>query len=132
MSDRVYRWIFLIGSIFNISVGLLLIIFTRLSIEVFFGPQADPDNRLTILFYRMFMMAVIVFGIGYFLVYLDLTKNRGIVLLGALSKLILVAVSVVLVLGGDATTYLLLAVAPDFLFTLVFCLFLWQKRTNAG
>jgi len=128
MSDGFYRLAFLIGSIFNVLAGLLCIIFYRLSLEVFFGPGVDPENLVAALFYRLFMVAVMVFGVGYFLVYLNLQKNRAIVWLGSLSKLILLIVFSACVLSGSATIYLLIAVLPDFLFMLVYFLFLWQRR----
>jgi hypothetical protein len=89
-------------------------------------------NLISALFYRLFLTAVIMFGIGYYIVSRNLTLNRAVVWLGLVSKLILFAVFTVLFFIDKATLLAFLALCGDAAWSLLFILFLWQTKVRAG
>jgi len=117
---------FLFASLWNISIGVIGIFFTDFSIGLFFSPDAVTSDFIAKLFFRLFMIAVIIFGTGYFIVSREITLNRGIVWMGLISKLILFVIFFTYYVDGSATIMALLAVTGDFLWSLIFILFLYQ------
>jgi len=129
MSSKFFLKTFLFASLWNVSIGLTGIFFTDFSIGLFFGPDAVTAGFLAELFFRLFMIAVIIFGAGYYIVSRDITLNRGIVWMGLVSKLILFVVFLIYYITGSATIMALLAVTGDFLWSLIFILFLYQTAS---
>lgn len=119
---------FLFGAVFNLLVGFIGIFFYAFSVELFFGSRALTDSLVAAVFFRLFMGAVIVFGIGYYLVSRDLSKNRGIVWLGAASKLLISSVLGGLAIAGMASWTVILTLVPDSIFMVLFFVFLQRTR----
>ena len=130
MSERFQRWVFLLGALFNVVVGACGVLFYELTVTLLFGADALTDALIAAVFYRLFMVAVIVFGIGYTLVARDLASNRGIVWLGAGSKLVIAGVLCSLVATGQARLLILGVVLPDLGFMVLFFHLLWQTRAR--
>jgi hypothetical protein len=128
MSDRLFRLIFVLGAGFNLLVGFIGIFFYEFSVEFFFGSKALTDSLVAAVFFRLFMGAVVVFGVGYYLVSRDLTTNRGIVWLGAASKLLISSVLAGLVIADLASPTVILTIVPDSIFMVLFFVFLQRTR----
>jgi hypothetical protein len=128
MSDRFFRLIFVFGAVFNLLVGFTGIFFYEFSVELFFGSWALTDSLVAAVFFRLFMGAVIVFGVGYYLVSRDLSTNRGIVWLGASSKLLISSVLGGLAISGLASWTVILTIVPDSIFMVLFFVFLQGTR----
>jgi hypothetical protein len=80
--EKYYRYLFLIGAIWNWSATTIFFfayeqIFSLAGMEV-------PANPL---FLRLFLSLAFVFGIGYYWVSRDITNNHAIVKLGIMGKL---------------------------------------------
>lgn len=121
-----YKYLFLIGAIWNIVLGIVYIftsLFMKGSFEMF-GVEEPPS----LIFYHLFFGIVIVYGIGYYLVSANLDKNHGIVLLGILGKLWAFLVVGFYYFAGDIN---LLGVGPaigDLIFAILFIEFLLNYK----
>ena len=128
MSNAFYTKLFSLGALWNVCIGLTGVVFYEFSVTLFFGSDAVAYNLISVMFYKLLMIAIIVFGVGYFIVSRDLALNRGIVWLGLVCKLILFFIFTYLFIGGRATLLAFLTLCGDFIWSLFFMLFLWQTK----
>ncbi|MDD5711427.1 MAG: hypothetical protein PHY31_01565 [Smithellaceae bacterium] len=140
---RVDLWqkMFFLGSLWNLCIGITSILFTNFILAMLFkAPMMDNimafingtlpavDNLQTLIFFRFFMAAVIIFGIGYYWVSRDLLANRAVVWLGLVSKLIIFFTFVYYFALGQAAWFSVLVCSGDFIFSILFILFLYQTK----
>lgn len=121
MGETFYRRMFLIGSLWNILGGILIIIFRDWIFAA--ANLALPDPPV---YFYSWIALFMAFGIGYFMVYRDMYGNRNIVILGIIGKL---AFSAIFIVGMIASRGLippafLIAVVGDLIFVVLFCMFL--------
>jgi len=128
ISNDLWRKMFFLDSLWNISIGLIGICFYDLSIKMLFGAHAVTDNLLILIFFRLFMIAVILFGVGYYIVSRDLSANRAIVWLGLTAKLIIFFTFVYYYAMGQATWFSVFGCSGDFAFSILFIIFLYQTK----
>ncbi len=131
MTDRQKRFfslMFLLGALWNVSIGITGCLFYRFSAVLFFGDSVVTEGLIAGLFFRLLMVAVLIFGVGYYLVSRELTLNRGIVWLGLASKLILFTVFTWLFLAGKTTIMAQLALTGDLVWSVFFARFLYLSR----
>ena len=72
ISNDLWPKMFFLGSLWNIGIGLIGLCFYNFAITMFFGAAAVTDNLLALIFFRFFMIAVILFGIGYYILHFRL------------------------------------------------------------
>ncbi|HOO73194.1 MAG TPA: hypothetical protein PK926_15660 [Spirochaetota bacterium] len=130
IKDSFYSSLFALAGLWNVAIGMTGLLFTDFSIALFYGPAAVTGDFVALLSFRLFMVAIIAFGIGYYLVSRDTGLNRGIVCLGLACKMILFAVYLCCYFTGRATVMAALAVTGDFLWSLLFGLFLYRTRKS--
>lgn len=128
MSDNFFIKVFFLGALWNICLGLAGILFYDLTITLFFGAEAVSHDLVSSLFYRLFMAAIIIFGIGYYIVSRDLSRNRAVLWLGLAGKITLFIVFTVLFVTGNATILAILTLTGDLAWSILFLLFLWQTK----
>lgn len=128
ISNDLWQKMFFLGSLWNIGIGLIGLCLYNIAITMFFGAAAVTDNLLALIFFRFFMIAVILFGIGYYIVSRDLSGNRAVVWLGLIAKLIIFFTLVYYYTLGQATWFSVFAVSGDFVFSIFFILFLYQTK----
>lgn len=75
-----YKYLFIIGAIWNLALSILMFI-----LSFFVNPGL---NEMGLLFHRGFLHAVMLFGIGYYLVGRNLEKNHAMVSMGMLGKIL--------------------------------------------
>lgn len=80
------------------------------------------------LFYRIAIKAVLIFGIGYYMVSKQITANRGIVWLGALGKLSLFCEFTCFFISGKVTAMAFVLALGDIVWATLFLMFLFQTR----
>jgi len=122
-----YKWLFIVGAIFNWTMATsftLLSIFFYSTIFTLFGSVAPT----TLFFLHSLLGLIAVYGIGYFIVGLDITKNRGIVYLGILSKLAFFTYCLIYYLLGDLTIVIVILGSFDFFFACLFIEFLLTQK----
>jgi hypothetical protein len=125
MSEATYKRIFLIGALWNLGGGALIIFLT----DWIFGtagltPPSPPA------YYQSWIALFMVFGLGYYFVSRDLYRNRDIALLGAIGKLAFTAVFLynLSAYPGQIPQFFLLPMAGDIVFAILFLLFVLQAR----
>lgn len=131
-TDDFYARLLVLAALWNIAIGLSGAVLYELTITLFFGPGAVSYNLISVVFYRLFMVAVIAFGIGYFIVSRDLSRNRAVLWLGLACKMILFAVFSFLFFTGRATVLAFITLIGDLCWSLLMLLFLWQTRERVG
>lgn len=119
---KYYKYLFLIGAIWNLVVGLMFIALSPLAdvLVPMFGMEVPPS----LVFYHSFFGIVAVFGIGFYLVARDLTKNHGIVVLGAITKFYVFILYLIYFLLGFSNFLPIIFVIVDLIFACLFVEFL--------
>ena len=130
ISADFWKKMFFVGALWNISIGLIGLCFYDFTIRLFFGPEAVANNFLALFFFRFFMIAVIIFGVGYYIVSRDLFANRAVVWLGLMAKLIIFFTFLYYYALGQAGWFSVFGSSGDFVFSILFVLFLYQ--TSGG
>lgn len=137
-----WQKMFFVGSLWNIGIGVTGILFTDFIIMMMFGkaPMTENlsafingtvpvmDNLQTLIFFRFFMIAVILFGTGYYWVSRDLLANRAVIWLGLVAKLIIFFTFAYYYALGQSTFFSVLILSGDFIFSSFFIVFLWKTK----
>lgn len=131
ISSDFWQKMFFIGALWNISIGLIGLCFYNFAMRMLFGDQAVTDNLLTLIFFRFFMLAVIIFGVGYYIVSRNLWANRAVVWMGLTAKLVIFFTFIYYYLRGQASWFSVFGSSGDFAFSILFILFLYQIREGA-
>lgn len=120
-------WLFRVGALWNLAVGLGALLFPRWTIALFHGDEF-PSAALAFFYFSGFAGCVVLFGIGYWLVSLDVRQNHGLVVLGILGKLGVVLFFPYRVWVGDTTAWILLPAAIDLFFVVLYADFLRRRH----
>lgn len=125
MNETGYKRMFWIAAFWNLAGGCAIIAAT----SWIFGSAGVPKPAPP-LYYYAWIALFMTFGIGYYLVYRDMYRNRDIVLLGAIGKLAFAAVFVYnfLAYPGGVPRLFLIPVIGDLVFVVLFVLFLRFAR----
>lgn len=123
-----YNKMFFFASLWNIAIAFTGFFFYEFCLSLFFPENIISHDFLTLLFFRLFMIAILTYGAGYYFVSKELSLNRGIIWLGLISKLILFFVFTVLFIQGKATWIAFAALCGDFIWSVFFILFIVQSR----
>jgi len=118
---KFYRYLFISGAIWNFVIAGTLLF------KSFFGFSPFPDAAL--MYFQGFLMAVLLFGAGYFMVGLNINKNHGIVWLGAIGKILVFIFLVVYYFMGHIKFYLVLVGIGDLIFAILFIIFLIKYKS---
>ena len=122
MNSKAWTKMWLLATAFNFVIALPILLAPKWTYElVYVTPPGDP---LAVVFWRDFGFAVALLGIGYFLVFRDINKNRGIVYLGIVAKLFDVIVLTYRFVVGISHAVVLIPAAIDGGFVILFVLFL--------
>lgn len=137
-----WKKMFFVGSLWNISIGLSGLLLTDFILMMMFGkaPMTEnfsafingtvpvTNNLQTLIFFRFFMIAVILFGIGYYWVSRDLLANRAVIWLGLVAKLMIFFTFAYYFTMGQSSFFSVLICSGDFVFSILFILFLYQTK----
>ena len=107
---------FIIGAIWNLAAAISLLI---MSYFINLGL-----STLGLIYYQFFLNSVILFGIGYFIVGININKNHGIVLLGIVGKIGVFTYFLAYFILGIMTILLVIAGIIDLIFACLFVEFL--------
>jgi hypothetical protein len=124
------RWsrMFVAAAIFNFIIGIPILVAHKWTYELAYSVPLPADDKMTLKFWGDFGFAVVLIGVGYYLVSRDVTVNHGLVWLGIGAKLFDVFVLSYRYFDDVANAIVLLPAAIDGLFVLLFALFLYQSR----
>ena len=128
VSDKAYTKMFFIAALWNFSLSLSWILFPKLILKMTFGREMDPSlvlgNYYASTYFFSFWVAIFLFGLGYYLVSRDITKNHGIIWMGICGKLAVFFFFTYSYITGLSTFFSFVGGAGDFVFTILFLLFL--------
>lgn len=133
ITDNTYSRMFFFAALYNLSFAIPGLLFPEFSISLAFGPRVIQSifiNFYASSFYYMFWGSVLIFGIGYYFVSRDITKNRGIVWMGIIGKTPVFIYFCYSYFSGHSLLLSLLGGTGDLMFTILFLLFLWQTRSD--
>ena len=116
--EKYYKWLFIVGGIFNWIMAISFLIASVAIPEIFtlFGTTEPP----TLFFLHAMLALIFVYGIGYAIVGLDIDKNLGCVWMGILSKLSFFTFCVIYFLIGDLDLMIVIFGSFDFVFACLF------------
>jgi hypothetical protein len=130
MSETGYRRMFFIAALWNLVGGVVIWATT---------PWLFSTSGLSVpsppLYYQAWVALILTFGLGYYLIYRDMYRNRDIVLIGAVGKSAFSAVFLYSFIAhpGDAPLYFLVPVVGDLVFVVLFLMFLrFARRKRAA
>ena len=117
-SDAYCRRLFTIGAIWNWGVAALLTSLAAFELPALAWFLNDVPESF--LWFYLFMGIVAVFGLGYYWVGQDVQRNRNIIKMGVLGKLIVFALVIPAWLSGEVTLLGAASAAVDLVFTFLF------------
>jgi hypothetical protein len=122
------KTIFTIAAALNVIGALSALAAMPLHLQMFYG---HGSTDILVKFYHYnFWCVVLAMGIGYAIVARNPAENRGLMLIGAIGKLIAAASWVLMYALGEATPLVLAGVAYDGSFGILFLLILRQSRSH--
>lgn len=118
---------FLIAAIYNWIAGAFIII-----LSIFFLPLAISITEMeappSLVFLHSFLGLIIVFGIGFYLISMDIDKYYTIAIIGTIEKYVIVFIWTIYILIGEAGTFALSIIIGDFIFGCLFLEFLINRK----
>lgn len=119
MEKRVYyKYLFIIGAIWNIVLSIYALIF----------PGEPRLSGESLMYYQGFVFLALVFGIGYFMVGIDIDKNHGIVIMGIIGKILVFILSLAYFLSGATSIDFAIIGVGDLIFAILFLEFLLNYK----
>ena len=117
-----YKYLFLLASVWNWAVSILLLGLSLLTPDIItdFGVEIPPS----LVFLQMLFVLVGIFGVGFFIIYMDIENNHGIVQMSVLEKVSFFVVFLIYFIIGDIGILVFLLVIVDLIFGILFIEFL--------
>ncbi len=121
MSESFYKRMFLIGAIWNLLGGVLLLVLTD---WIFASAHLTPPHPPP--YYQSWIALFMTFGIGYYMAFRDPYANKNIVILGMIGKLAFAAIFIgnMIAFPGQIPMFFLIPVIGDVMFAVLFGIFL--------
>jgi len=84
--EKYYKYLFLFSATYNILNGTIFIITSVAITSLFptFGVAIPPS----MIWLQLSLALIMIFGIGYIIVAMDISQNHGIVIIGGISKML--------------------------------------------
>jgi hypothetical protein len=125
MDAAFYKKMFLVGALWNVAGGAVIVWLTD---WVFAVAHLNPPRPGV--YYYSWIALFVTFGIGYYLVYRDMYGNKTLVILGMIGKL---SFSIIFIVGmvdapGTIPRFFLIPVIGDLVFVVLFGRFLIFAR----
>jgi hypothetical protein len=130
LNNHTWVKVFFVAALFNYMMGLPIVLFTDFTYNLVYtdGVSRAP---MALSLWADFGIMVIIIGFGYQLVSRDITKNRGLVLLGVIAKLFDVITLTYRYFIDIANVIVLIPAFIDAIFAVLFVLFLYQSRKQS-
>jgi hypothetical protein len=122
-----YKQLFLIVALWQIIAGMSSWLGSIFMPDTFFGMMGVKPTT-TLFPYHVTFWLIIVFGIGYLIVWRDLSKNHGLVLVGIIGKVIYFIICVITIITHEASLALGITATIDLAFAVLFTEFLLSTK----
>lgn len=128
MTERFYKYMFLVAALWNVLWGVFGVVFTRWTFAL--ANLAFPE---LFAYYYTCMALVIAYGIGLFMVFRDMYGNRSLIIVGIIGKVsyAIIFLYFFIALPGKLPLSFLIPVIGDLVFVALFGLFLNFASTLA-
>ncbi|MFX1450987.1 MAG: hypothetical protein ACFFCM_09095 [Promethearchaeota archaeon] len=123
--DNYYKYLFLIGALWNIVLGVLFFFISIIDPTLVFNTELIIPSLFST---HAFLLLVITFGIGYYLVSRDIDQNQGLVIVGIIGKILFFLCTVVYFSLGQIDALKLIIGIGDLIFACLFIEFLMYKK----
>jgi hypothetical protein len=125
MDEAFFKKMFLVGALWNVAGGVVIVWLTG---WIFATAHLSPPQPWV--YYYSWIALFATFGIGYYLVYLDMYGNKNLIILGIIGKLAFAAIFLAgMVWGpGKVPLFFLIPVIGDLGFVYLFWRFLLYAR----
>ncbi len=131
LSKGKYSKLFLIGALWNLSIGGSALLLPGLINKLVFGFKTVITYGPTTFAFRIMWALIFVYGIGYYFVSQDPEKNRGIVWMGILGKMAVFITALFYFPRKVISLLAMLLCFGDFVFSILFALFLAKTKDEA-
>ncbi|HUX98506.1 MAG TPA: hypothetical protein VMV49_03015 [Candidatus Deferrimicrobium sp.] len=124
---RYYRKLFLIGAIWNWFVAILLLLISLFMIDLaasLLGMEIPPS----LIWIHLIIGLIFAYGVGYYIIARDLTKNHGLVIIGIMEKYLFFIIFLIYYIFGDININAVLLVVPDFIFGCLYLEFIFDYK----
>jgi hypothetical protein len=121
-----YRYLFIIGAIWNIVIALGFLFLTKQVLPLF-GLQMPAEP----VWLYLFSALVLVFGLGYYWVSRNLDRNHAVVGMGVVGKLLVFLILGYYWIAGSIPTLTALAGVGDLVFAILFLGFLTNYKSRS-
>ncbi len=128
ISQVFYKRMFIAATIWNVAFVFIGFVFYEFWFGLVISPKIDPNNFYYHFMFNLILIFILTFGFGYYLVSRDLTKNKGIVLIAAIGKPIVLSVFAYGYFTNKITFFGFANLCGDFIWAVLFFIFLWQAR----
>jgi hypothetical protein len=125
MDEAFYKKMFLVGALWNVAGGALIVWLTG---WIFAAAHLSPPEPWA--YYYSWIALFVTFGVGYYLVYRDMYGNKNLVILGIIGKLGFAAIFIAGMISepGTIPRLFLIPVIGDLVFVWLFWRFLMFAR----
>ncbi len=127
--SRFWKILFLIASFFNTAAGTIGMGFPALGIKFITGVETSEPGFLFVFFILSFVVAL--FGLGYLMVAMNASANRGLVYIGAIAKASLFVIALFGFLNNLSSLEFMLVASSDLLWAAMFALYLLKSKNGS-
>lgn len=125
MNERFYKIVFLVGALWNLVGGVVIVVLTDwIFATAGLKPPFPPP------YYYSWIALFVTFGFGYYMVYRDMYANKNLIVLGMIGKFSFAVIFIfnIAVYEGQVPLFFLIPVIGDLIFVLLFWMFLRFAR----
>lgn len=127
-----FRPLFYIAALWNLAAAGVALGAPDYHAEIFFGSDQVLANPAAAMNTQIVWISVAFFGIGYWIVARDPSKNHALILIAALGKACVAFLWFSGFLLGTVTSFALLGAAGDLIFATLFAHFLLRAYSSSG
>ena len=120
--EKYYKFMLICAGLYNCINAVVFIISSIFILEVF--PSFGVAVPISMIWLHLTLIFIIVYGIGYFMVSMNLEKNHGIIVIGAIAKVMFFIMTLIYMFLGDVNILVVTLGSIDLLFVCLFIEFL--------
>lgn len=123
--EQFFKRMFLVGSLWNLLGGVLILSFSSWIFATAGLTRPHPP-----LYFHAWIALFMVFGIGYYMVFLDMYANKNLVILGMIGKAAFSFIFIrnLIAYRSQVPVFFLIPVVGDVIFVFLFAWFLMYAR----
>ena len=124
--EKYYKILFIVAALYNIINSVTFILISIVATDLF--PLFGVDTPPSMIWLQLSLILILLLGVGYIIVSLDISKNHGLVVIGGLTKLSFFLMSLVYFFIGDLNVLIVLLGSVDLIIVILFMEFLVKNR----